>query len=216
MMRMAVIILVVLAIGSFYVYLDPGAAPQIQRGFRRIVATTRTSLEGLRRLIKPADEGFDHVAEYIAQFEEVHSLYLMRGGADLCVVVQGQDFRDIARFVAALSPDIPWHVSRFHPQYQRRETPPTPSAAVLRALAIGRAEGLRHVYCGNMQDDKGESTHCHGCGALLVGRSGYTVTHNALAADPAGTCPRCGVRCAGVWVGRAPKSGASREFGGYA
>jgi len=44
--------------------------------------------------------GFDHVAEYVAQFEEVHSLYLMSGGADLCVVVQGQDFRDIARFVA--------------------------------------------------------------------------------------------------------------------
>ena len=44
--------------------------------------------------------GFDKVAEYVSQFEEVHSLYLMSGGADLCVVVEGSDFRDIARFVA--------------------------------------------------------------------------------------------------------------------
>jgi DNA-binding Lrp family transcriptional regulator len=44
--------------------------------------------------------GFDKVAEYLAQFAEVHSLYLMSGGADLCVVVEGRDFRDIARFVA--------------------------------------------------------------------------------------------------------------------
>ena len=44
--------------------------------------------------------GFDKVAEYLSQFEEVHSLYLMSGGADLCVVVEGSDFRDIARFVA--------------------------------------------------------------------------------------------------------------------
>ena len=44
--------------------------------------------------------GFDTVAEYLIQFAEVHSLYLMSGQADLCVVVEGRDFRDIARFVA--------------------------------------------------------------------------------------------------------------------
>jgi DNA-binding Lrp family transcriptional regulator len=44
--------------------------------------------------------GFDTVAEYLSQFPEVHSLYLMSGLADLCVVVEGSDFRDIARFVA--------------------------------------------------------------------------------------------------------------------
>jgi DNA-binding Lrp family transcriptional regulator len=44
--------------------------------------------------------GFDHIAEYLAEFDEVHSLYLMSGGADLCVVVEGRDFRDLAQFVA--------------------------------------------------------------------------------------------------------------------
>ncbi|HEY3398385.1 MAG TPA: Lrp/AsnC family transcriptional regulator [Armatimonadota bacterium] len=44
--------------------------------------------------------GFDKVAEYLSRFDEVHSLYLMSGVADLCVVVEGRDFRDISRFVA--------------------------------------------------------------------------------------------------------------------
>jgi DNA-binding Lrp family transcriptional regulator len=44
--------------------------------------------------------GFDAVAAYISRFPEVHSLYLMSGAADLQVVVEGEDFREIARFVA--------------------------------------------------------------------------------------------------------------------
>ena len=44
--------------------------------------------------------GFDRVADHIARFDEVHSVYLMSGRTDLTVVVQGNDFREIARFVA--------------------------------------------------------------------------------------------------------------------
>ena len=41
----AVVIHVFLVVGSFYVYLDPGAVPQIQRQFHRMVVSGRTSLE---------------------------------------------------------------------------------------------------------------------------------------------------------------------------
>jgi DNA-binding Lrp family transcriptional regulator len=51
--------------------------------------------------------GFDKIAEYISQFEEVHSVYLMSGGFDLHVVVEGEDFREIARFVAEKLAPIP-------------------------------------------------------------------------------------------------------------
>jgi len=44
--------------------------------------------------------GFDSVADYISRFPEVHSLYLVSGSQDLQVVVEGEDFREIARFVA--------------------------------------------------------------------------------------------------------------------
>ncbi len=44
--------------------------------------------------------GFDEVAGYLSRFDEVHSVYLMSGTADLMVVVEGGDFREVARFVA--------------------------------------------------------------------------------------------------------------------
>lgn len=44
--------------------------------------------------------GFDHLAERIAKFDQVTSCYLMSGGYDLCVVVTGENLREVARFVA--------------------------------------------------------------------------------------------------------------------
>lgn len=47
-----------------------------------------------------ADFGFDAIAQRIALFDEVHSLYLISGTRDLVVVVEGRDYRQIALFVA--------------------------------------------------------------------------------------------------------------------
>ncbi|HUF60873.1 MAG TPA: Lrp/AsnC family transcriptional regulator [Verrucomicrobiales bacterium] len=44
--------------------------------------------------------GFDRIAQRIAQFEQVRSCYLMSGGYDLAVMVEGRDLREVARFVA--------------------------------------------------------------------------------------------------------------------
>jgi len=52
-------------------------------------------------------KGFDAIAEHIALFDEVHAVYLMSGGFDLQVVVEGDDFREIARFVAEKLAPIP-------------------------------------------------------------------------------------------------------------
>lgn len=51
--------------------------------------------------------GFDAIAEHIALFDEVHSVYLMSGGFDLQVVVEGEDFRQVAQFVAEKLAPIP-------------------------------------------------------------------------------------------------------------
>ena len=45
-------------------------------------------------------KGFDSCAEEINEFSEVQSLYLMSGGFDLAIFVEGNDISDIARFVA--------------------------------------------------------------------------------------------------------------------
>src|ERR1700752_1928757 len=44
--------------------------------------------------------GFDRLAERIARFDEVKSCWLMSGGYDLAVIVEGENLRQIAHFVS--------------------------------------------------------------------------------------------------------------------
>lgn len=57
------------------------------------------------RVTPKRDLGFEGIAETVMRFEEVESVYLMSGGYDLSVVVNGRTFKDVAMFVAKrLSP----------------------------------------------------------------------------------------------------------------
>ena len=105
---------------------------------------------------------------------------------------------EIAAFLAALDPAIPWHISRFHPTYRLTHLPPTAAQSVRRAREIGHAAGLRYVYTGNLPGDTGEKTFCHGCGELLVDRVGFAVARNDVRG---GRCPHCDVEIPGVWEG---------------
>lgn len=44
--------------------------------------------------------GFEEVAERVMRYSEVESVYLMSGGYDLCVLVKGKTFQQVAMFVA--------------------------------------------------------------------------------------------------------------------
>ena len=46
-------------------------------------------------------QGFDRIAERIYKFEEVETVYLMSGGFDLTVIIEGKSMREIANFVAS-------------------------------------------------------------------------------------------------------------------
>lgn len=52
------------------------------------------------KVIPRPDVGFEAIAEQIADFKEVESVYLMSGGYDLSVRVNGHSFQEIAAFVA--------------------------------------------------------------------------------------------------------------------
>ncbi len=105
------------------------------------------------------------------------------------------ELRDAAEFVAQeLGVETPWHISRFFPNYQMTDVPPTPVATLQRAREIGLEAGLRYIFVGNVAGEA--STVCHACGRLLIGRSGYWILENSVQAD--GTCPDCGAPVAGV------------------
>ncbi len=103
---------------------------------------------------------------------------------------------EIAEYLCGLDPGIPWHVSRFHPQYRMTDRPVTPVETLHRAMEIGRKAGLRYVYCGNVPGEAGESTRCYDCGKLLIERWGFTVRKNVLRG---GSCPECRAPIDGVF-----------------
>lgn len=103
--------------------------------------------------------------------------------------------RSIASFLAALDPDIPWHVSRFHPDYQMADRPPTDADLLARACDWGEREGLRYVYTGNLWGDDHESTRCQACGQVVLERRGFRLVRVRL---QEGRCTACGAPVAGV------------------
>lgn len=53
------------------------------------------------KLTPERDGGFDKIALRIAKFDQVRSCFLMSGGFDLAVFVEGSNLRDVAQFVSA-------------------------------------------------------------------------------------------------------------------
>ena len=60
------------------------------------------------------------------------------------------EFKDIAEFIATLDPDIPWHISRFRPDFKYLEAGPTPIDTLKKAKKIGDKAGLRNIHLGNV------------------------------------------------------------------
>jgi pyruvate formate lyase activating enzyme len=110
-----------------------------------------------------------------------------------------EGLRGMAEFLAAISPDIPWHVTAFHQDYKMQGPDNTPAATLVRAVQIGRAAGLRYVYAGNLagQTSQLEDTLCPSCGGTLIARRGFRVLRNRMASG--GKCPDCGTAIPGVW-----------------
>ena len=106
-----------------------------------------------------------------------------------------EELREIARFIKSVGREVPWHVTAFYPSYKMMDHPPTSVATLRLARDIGIAEGLRYVYEGNVRDSGGENTHCHGCGAVVVERSGLWLVRSRL---KDGKCPECGEKIDGV------------------
>ena len=111
-----------------------------------------------------------------------------------------EELWEAARFLASLSPDIPWHVTAFHKDYKMTDPDNTPVQTLLRAAEIGREAGLRYVYAGNLPGrvEEYEDTVCPNCSRHLIRRRGYVILEYNLTAE--GTCPHCETKIPGIWT----------------
>jgi len=107
-----------------------------------------------------------------------------------------EELQQLAKFLVNLDPDIPWHISRFHPTYRLTNVRPTPPESIRKAKDIGYEAGLKYVYTGNLPGDDGEKTFCHQCKELLIDRYGFYVRKNVIANS---RCPKCSAEIPGVW-----------------
>jgi pyruvate formate lyase activating enzyme len=107
--------------------------------------------------------------------------------------------RDLSRWlVEHMGPDVPLHLTAFHPDFRMRDVPPTPPSTLTRAREIALAQGLRYVYTGNVHDPSGQTTFCPSCGAAVVERDWHAVRRVRLRG---GACAGCGARIAGRFEG---------------
>ncbi len=79
-------------------------------GYHTLINWDKTSAEKVTALIEvkvtpQRGNGFDAIAERIYNYSEVHALYLMSGGFDFTVIIEGRTMKEVALFVAdKLSP----------------------------------------------------------------------------------------------------------------
>ncbi len=151
------------------------------KNYRSLGGTLQNTLDGIKR------------ARDLGLWVEVVTL-VIPGFND-----SNEELWEAARFLAGVSPDIPWHVTAFHKDYRMTSPDNTSPQTLMRAAEIGREAGLRYVYAGNLPGYVGEyeSTHCPRCSYQLVKRSGYFIEKNRITEK--GNCPKCGEKIAGLW-----------------
>ncbi len=74
-------------------------------GYPTLINWDKTQSEKVTALIEvkvtpQRGQGFDKIAERIYKFDEVESVYLMSGGFDLTVIIEGKSMREVANFVS--------------------------------------------------------------------------------------------------------------------
>lgn len=107
-----------------------------------------------------------------------------------------EELQNIAKFLAGIDKEMPWHLSAFHPDYKMLDKGSTGFSSLVKAHEIGKKAGLNHVYIGNIPNDKYSNTYCPQCGKELILRKGYSVKVEGL---EKGKCKFCGEEIKGVW-----------------
>jgi pyruvate formate lyase activating enzyme len=151
-----------------------------------------------RRLCKarlqPVLDTISYIAKQTNIWMEITTL-LVPGEND-----SDDELKKLADFIVSKAgADVPWHISRFHPQYKFLDSVPTPLEALERAEQIGKAAGLHYVYLGNVPGAKSESTFCYNCGKMLIERIGYHIAANHITNS---CCPDCGIKIAGFEINK--------------
>jgi len=100
------------------------------------------------------------------------------------------DMTDLSGFLAGISPDIPLHISAYHPAW-KHDAPPTSISHIEKLATVARKK-LRFVYLGNIQWFTAD-TVCPQCLSKIVSRRGYAINLGGLKISGSSVnCATCG------------------------
>lgn len=106
-----------------------------------------------------------------------------------------EELTGIAEFIAGVDRDMPWHVSRFHPDYKFTDRQATSEDALKKAEKIGKGAGLTYIYVGNIAGF-GNDTFCPSCKKLLIKREVFSVSEYNI---KQGRCVFCNAAIPGLF-----------------
>lgn len=141
--------------------------------------------------IKPVKENIERFFE--AGIETEVTTLLITGLND-----SNEELQNIAKFLANISKDLPWHISAYFPAY-KLDAPPTPIETLRRAYEIGKQAGLKYIYVGNINDEQRSETRCPKCKMCLIKRWGYETQVTGLDLKK-GKCKKCGENIYGIYT----------------
>jgi pyruvate formate lyase activating enzyme len=104
------------------------------------------------------------------------------------------DIKKIANFIKKIDPNIPWHITRFHPHYKLNNIPMTKIDILDKFVKIGENAGLNFVYQGNI--GKGENTYCPNCKNLIIKRDVFNISKINMDKN---RCSFCNKEIFGFW-----------------
>ncbi|MAD42162.1 MAG: AmmeMemoRadiSam system radical SAM enzyme [Arcobacter sp.] len=106
-----------------------------------------------------------------------------------------EELHNIAKFIKnELDIYTPWHISAFHPDYKDLDLPHTSVESLKLAFDLGKKEGLKYVYIGNV--NLGNNTSCPNCNEVLLKRYRFKTIENNIIG---GNCPKCNYKVEGVF-----------------
>jgi pyruvate formate lyase activating enzyme len=108
----------------------------------------------------------------------------------------------------ALGKDTPFHLLRFHPDYQLTTIPSTTIETLEKTYVAAKDAGLNYVYIGNVPGHSCENTYCPNCNEMVIKRYSFEITKWNLTRDM--RCPVCGHEI--PIVGKLHPSGHSYPF----
>mgnify|MGYP001827483708 CR=1 FL=1 len=164
------------------------------------------AVDGIKIDLKGYNDGFyrevcgGELDPVLAAIRTVHEMGVWLEIVNLVVPTLNDDaaeLRALAEWLMdAIGPDVPLHFSRFHPEYQLTNLPPTPVETLEAARDAALDVGLNYVYLGNLPGHEGNHTYCPQCGEMVIQRSGMATVALDIVG---GKCTHCGLPIAGVW-----------------